>query len=221
MKAGKLIGVFIIGMALTGAHGGELHESVDEAISILSNKQNSDDPIPPVVLEHAKAIGIIEVTKGAFGVGGENGDGIIVVRQPFGWSVPIAFSQGGGSVGFQVGVSVKRYIYVFTTEESWREFLGKDRAQFKAAAEANAGADAVATELANGLPLEPLYIYTDFEGAYAGAAIGGELVGNDEEANLDKYGTSQVDEILSRHSDEVPYAQPLYRLLNAGVGSPK
>src|SRR5271165_4563258 len=105
--------LFFIG--LSGLQANDMKDAVQEAVSILTKKQNSDKPIPTKLLQQAKAIGIIEITKGAIGVGGSHGEGIIIARTAKGWSAPFAFTQGGGSVGFQIGVDIKRYIYIFNT----------------------------------------------------------------------------------------------------------
>ena len=214
IKKAGLVATAIVGLGLVAAQASDMREDVNDAIGILSLKQNSETPIPLRVLKQAKAVGIIEVTKGAFGVGGAAGEGVIVVRSGHGWSAPIAFSQGGGSVGFQVGVDIKKYIYVFNTDQAWRNFTNREEVRFQAAATATAGPDSYTAEGASGLPEASLYYYTLSEGAFAGAAIGGQSVGNARETNEDLYGTWLPDQIISPKTPRPAYAKPLYDLLN-------
>ena len=205
----------LFSVAGTVAHANEMRETIDDAIQIFEAKQNSSRPIPAWVLQQAKGIGIIEVTKGGLGVAGADGQGVIVVRTPTGWSAPFAFTQGGGSVGFQVGIDIKKYVYVFNTPESWRAFTGEERVRFQAGAQATAGPDYSAQDAVKGLPHANVFVYTLSDGAFAGAAIGGQMIGGATDVNMDAYHTANPDEILGGQVPQPPYAQGLYQTLDS------
>lgn len=214
----SLIGLFSLGTAF--ADDSDMREAVHRASSMFEEKQASAHPIPQAVLDHARALGFIEITKGALGVGGANGEGVIVSRVPDGWSAPFAFTQGGGSIGFQVGVDIKRYIYVFNTEAAYHAFTGPTRGRFQADAKATAGPDSASQIAARGLPDSPMYIYSLSDGAFAGVSVGGQLVGGAPEANKAAYGTDDPDAILHGKVPVPAYAGPLNTALSVPAGPP-
>src|SRR5262245_24028285 len=76
-------------------------EVLDEVMGI------KEKGIPSDLLEKAKAIAVIpHVVKGAFGIGGRYGKGLVSQRLPDGrWSAPAFIEIGGGSFGLQIGAS--------------------------------------------------------------------------------------------------------------------
>lgn len=215
--------LLFIGMALCGggavlaAEGPDpsaMNRRILEAVTILELKQGSKSPIPQRVLDHAKGVAIIEMTKGGIGIGASHGDGIIVARTGKGWSAPSAFSQGGGSVGLQLGVEIKRLIYVLNTQEAVDSFAKDDRFKFDAKANATAGPQYVEEDAAAS-PAYAIYIYASSEGAFAGATIGGQVMTTDREINQKVYGPSFTTyEILRGKSKAPDLAKRLYALLN-------
>ena len=219
LRSGPLsVAALVCGLAFTlsasSARAEKLPKLVGEAITILDTKQNSGHPIPPRILQQAHAIAFIEVTRGAFGFGGQGGDGVLLIRQKGGgWSAPFAFAQGGASVGVQIGVDVQHYIYVFNTDGGWRPFIEDGRFNFEAIARATAGPDSDETVAQSGLPPVDLYIYSTSNGAFAGAAIGGQSVGSEKEVNTAAYGTNDPNAIFSPKTLIPDYAKPLYESL--------
>ena len=71
--------------------------------------QIPDKSIPRDQLAHAKAIAVFpQVIKASFVIGGEGGRGVVSRRTSTGWSDPVFFRAGGGSVAWQIGVSATR-----------------------------------------------------------------------------------------------------------------
>lgn len=206
--------ILVLVLSLWQLQASDMREDVMDAVSILTTKQTSSNPIPAKILRQAKAIGIIKITKGAFGVGGASGEGVIVVKMSSGWSAPIAFSQGGGSIGFQIGVDIKKLIYIFNTDAAWRAFVGANRVRFQAAAQATAGPDYVSEDAAEGLPECNVYVYALADGAFAGTSIGGQMVGASNDTNEDAYHVVNVVDIIKGKVSPPPYARALYDLLN-------
>ncbi len=57
------------------------------------------------VLSHAKAILIVpHMVKAGFIIGGEGGDGVVLVRQGIHWSNPAFYSMGAATFGLQAGI---------------------------------------------------------------------------------------------------------------------
>lgn len=197
----------------------KMPDIVAASVDLFQEKQNSARPIPAGLLRNAKAIGIIKVTKAGLGVAGARGTGVIVAKTPSGWSAPFAFYQGGGSVGFQAGVDVKKYIYVFNSDVAMRPFTGDGHGKLEAGAEATAGPDTYSETAVKGLPATNFYVYTLSEGAFAGAAVGGQTFGSEKDINRKAYGTSQRDLILGGKIPVPLYAKSLSDALNQAMGS--
>src|SRR5271166_650760 len=78
-----------------------------------------DKAIPRDLLAHAKAVAVFpQVIKAAFVVGGEGGRGVVSRRTSTGWSDPVFFRAGGGSVGWQIGVSATDFVLVFMNDDA-------------------------------------------------------------------------------------------------------
>ena len=100
--------------ALPGVQAGDdRQEKVQEAASqsVKAGKvfdaimKTPDKAIPRDLLARAKAIAVFpEVIKAAFFIGGEGGRGVVSRRTRRGWSDPVFFRAGGGSIGPQVGL---------------------------------------------------------------------------------------------------------------------
>src|SRR5207237_5121438 len=77
---------------------------------------SADKRIPNELLEHAEAIAVIpHMIKGAFGIGGRYGKGVVAQRTDSGrWSPPAFLEIGGGSFGAQIGASSTDLVLIFT-----------------------------------------------------------------------------------------------------------
>src|SRR4030043_1055723 len=78
---------------------------VEEAILVFQEiAKLADEGIPQSILSRAHGIAIIPgVVKAAYGIGGEFGRGVLLVRDKGGWSNPSFIKIAGGSVGWQIG----------------------------------------------------------------------------------------------------------------------
>jgi len=85
----------------------------------------SEDRIPDELMQRAKGIAVFpNVMKGAFGIGGQYGKGLVSQRMANGrWSAPAFVSIGGGSFGFQLGVSSTDLVLVFTNDDGLKSLL--------------------------------------------------------------------------------------------------
>lgn len=190
-----------------------INDRIQEAIAIATEKQTSQKKIPQEVLQKAAGIAIIEITRGGFGVAGQHGSGVLIVRNGNTWSAPCAFSASGGSVGFQIGLEVKKLIYVLNNKSAVEAFTQDEKVKLSAVANATAGPDHVAED-ANTMAKYDVYVYTLTDGAFAGAAVGGEVVGIDKKANQRTYGdgTSTTD-IITGKAKAPALSKKLYQAL--------
>jgi SH3 domain-containing YSC84-like protein 1 len=131
--------------------------------------------IPPFVLRSARGIAVIRVLKGAFGVSGRIGEGVVVARLPAGgWSGPSAIATGGGGFGFQTGGQVTEFVIILNTEAAVRAFARGGNVEFGGALSVAAGPVGRAAE-AGVLPLAAVYTYSRSQGLFAGASLEGTL----------------------------------------------
>ena len=207
-----VLAVFALTLSAQTLKAESLNKRINEGIEILASKQKSQNPMPAALLAKAKGIAIIEVTRGGIGIGGSGGSGIILTKTASGgWSAPIAFNQGGATVGLQLGFDEKKYIYVIMTDEMLQHFLGDDQFNFDAKATGTAGPNNV-SEIATAP--SSIYIYQTSKGAFGGATIGGQWVKADADANREAYGIAVVTkEIASGKIPAPASAATLYNLL--------
>ncbi len=95
----------------------EYQQRATKAAEVLhSLTGSSDNRIPDTLLRRAEAIAVIpDMVKGAFGIGGTYGKGLVAERTKGGrWSAPAFISIGGGSFGLQLGVNSTDLVLVFT-----------------------------------------------------------------------------------------------------------
>ena len=150
-----------------------------------------DKAIPRELLEHAKAIAVFpQVIKAAFFVGGEGGRGVVSRRTSNGWSDPVFFRAGGGSVGPQVGASATDIVLLFMNDEAVGGLM-KDK--FELGAEAAVAGGPVGREAGAGtdaLMNAEILSYSRSRGLFAGVNLKGVVVRPEDDLNLAVYNKS-------------------------------
>lgn len=152
--------------------------------------QAGDSGIPEALLENAHGIAVIpNVVKGAIGVGGRWGKGLVSERLANGqWSPPVNVSMGGASYGFQVGVSSTDLVLVFTDPKGVTDILG-DGLKLGADVQVTAGPVGRSAEFGTNARFgTAIYSYSRSEGIFAGAALDGAVIQVDESGNREMYG---------------------------------
>src|SRR5262252_1909736 len=112
-----------------------------EATNVLNEIMNiPENAIPEELMARAHGIAVIpHVVKGAFGIGGQWGKGLMSQRHEDGkWSPPAYIDIGGGSFGLQLGVQATDVVLVFTEENGLKGVL-KGKLTLGADASAAAG----------------------------------------------------------------------------------
>ena len=101
-------------------------ERAREAAEVLTEiMQIEEDGIPEELMSRAQGIAVIPgVVKGAFGIGGRYGKGLVSQRMANGrWSAPSYIDISGGSFGLQIGFQSKDLVLVFTNDEGIKSLL--------------------------------------------------------------------------------------------------
>ena len=147
-----------------------------------------DKAIPQDLLERAKAIAVFpQVIKAAFLIGGEGGRGVVSRRTSTGWSDPVFFRAGGGSVGPQIGVSSTDIVLLFMNDDAV-DGLMKDK--FELGADAGVAGGPVGREASAGtdaLMHAEILSYSRSRGLFAGVNLKGVVIRPEDDLNVACY----------------------------------
>ena len=156
------------------------------------------------VVKNAKCIAVIpNVVKGAIGIGGHKGTGVISCREEADWSPPAFVKMSGGSLGLQIGGEASDVVLFFMTRRGVESLL---ETKFTLGAEAGvaAGPFGSSAEIGTDLPSRAeIYAYARSRGLFAGLSVEGASMTVSQKA-IKKYYGERIwpEEILFEH--EVP-----------------
>jgi lipid-binding SYLF domain-containing protein/peptidoglycan hydrolase-like protein with peptidoglycan-binding domain len=179
----------------------EAADRVTKAAAVLQDlTASADKRIPNELLEHAEAIAVIpHMIKGAFGIGGRYGKGVVSERAANGqWSAPAFIEIGGGSFGAQIGATATDLVLVFTDRKAMDTLEnGKD---LKLGVDAGVVAGPIGREAEAGTNAKlqsAIFAYSRAKGLFAGVALDGAVLNMDKDMNQKVYGTADAREILN------------------------
>jgi lipid-binding SYLF domain-containing protein len=191
----------------------------ENAASVLSEIMEAPDQgIPEALLKKAYGIAVIpHVVKGAFGIGGRYGKGLVAQRNADGgWGTPLFIEIGGGSFGLQLGVEATDVVMVFTNRDGIKPLL---KGKLKIGADASATAGPVGRKAEAGTDIllkSAIYSYSRSKGLFAGIALDGAVIQLDDDANKSVYGKKTVAADISKGKvggAAVAVMQPFLRAL--------
>jgi|SwirhirootsSR3_FD_contig_51_3179328_length_885_multi_2_in_0_out_0_1 lipid-binding SYLF domain-containing protein len=166
-------------------------ERTTEAVSVLTEIMGiPEDSIPEELMARAHGIAVIpHVVKGAFGLGGQWGKGLMSQRREDGvWSPPSYVEIGGGSFGLQIGVQATDIVLIFTDEDGLKGLL-KGKVKLGADASAAAGPLGRKAEVGTDVLLKSAVLaYSRSKGLFAGISLDGSVISVDDSANRKVYG---------------------------------
>ena len=177
-----------------------------------------DQGIPEALMKKAYGIAVIpHVVKGAFGIGGRYGKGLVAQRNADGgWGTPLFIEIGGGSFGLQLGVEATDVVMVFTNRDGIRPLL---KGKLKIGADASATAGPVGRKAEAGTDIllkSAIYSYSRSKGLFAGIALDGAVIQLDDNANKSVYGKKTVAADVSKgkvRGAAIAVVQPFLRAL--------
>jgi len=170
------------------------HEEADrvrQAAEVMTQIMRvPEQGIPQELMDRAHGIAVIpHVVKGALGIGGRYGKGLVSQRNGSGkWSPPAYVEIGGGSVGFQIGVEATDLVLVFTNDQGLKSLLD---GKVTLGADASVAAGPVgrnASASTDVLLKSAVYSYSRSKGLFAGIALDGAAITMDDSANRKVYG---------------------------------
>jgi lipid-binding SYLF domain-containing protein len=193
MKFIALLSFALLTLSTALVRADSLHQRIFTATRILEERQGSLSPIPLEVLAHARGVAIGTITKAGLGIGGQGGEGIVVLHylgdKPATWSPPVAFNTSGGSLGAQIGFTTIRYIIILNSDDAVRLFTSPGKMTFDATATGTAGADTGREgETTGSLERRAMIIYKETGGLFGGATFGGTSIEVKDEINQAAYG---------------------------------
>ncbi|HEK86808.1 MAG: lipid-binding SYLF domain-containing protein [Candidatus Saccharicenans sp.] len=166
-------------------------ERVQRAIEVIKDLVSlKDEGIPSKLLEKAQGLAIIPgVVKAAWGIGGQYGRGIVLVRKEDGsWGNPIFIQLIGGSFGWQIGLEKTDLVLVFKNRRGV-ENIASNKITLGADMSVSAGPVGRSAEASTDIQMEAeIYSYSKSKGLFAGLALKGGTLQVDKKANAAFYG---------------------------------
>ena len=197
-------------------------DRVKEAGEVMKEILNIPDDIPQDLLDKAECVVVLpSVKKGAFGVGGSYGRGVMVCRTgqhytgP--WGAPALYALEGVSIGFQLGGQATDFVLLVMNPKGARSLL-TSKVKLGADASAAAGPKGRTAESATDVVMNAeILSYSRNKGLFAGISLEGSTLRSDGNANEKLYGKrlSAKEIILERKVGVPSSAQQLVSLLDA------
>src|SRR5947207_2066353 len=194
---------------------------VKESGEVLKEILDIPDNIPQDLLDKAECLVILpSVKKGAFGVGGSYGRGVMVCRRgehytgP--WGAPALYALEGVSIGFQIGGQATDFVLLVMNPKGARSLLSS-KVKLGADASAAAGPKGRTAEGATDIVMNAeILSYSRNKGLFAGVSLEGSTLRSDGSANENLYGRKlSAKEIIREGKVGVPAAaMELDSLLN-------
>ncbi len=186
----SLLALFGTALAHAEPTRADLVKRVESCEAILQEFQSRrETAIPANVWQRARAILILNQFKAGLFLGVQDGYGVIMVKKPGGWSVPVLLNAGEASLGFQLGAKAVESIFIIT-DDNTPKILFKQRFNVGVDAKAVAGPKAAEAERNNEEILRtPLLAYTRTVGLYAGATVKAGHLSRADDHNFALYNT--------------------------------
>jgi SH3 domain-containing YSC84-like protein 1 len=192
MKTTPYITLLTVALALLSSGtslmaGTKEDQRVRQAAAIMQRfKAMPEEGIPEHVMDEARGLAIVTVTKGGFVWSGKIGQGVVVARTRNGWSAPSFIRTGGVGFGAQIGAQVTELVLVLNTPEAVQAFSKNANVQLGGALSVAAGPVGRSAE-AGVTPRAAVYAYSRSQGLYAGISLEGTVLGTDKKANQRYY----------------------------------
>jgi lipid-binding SYLF domain-containing protein len=168
-------------------------DRVKDAGTVLKEILNIPDNIPQDLLDKAECLIILpSVKKGALGIGGSFGRGIMICRggQHYKgkWGAPALYALEGISIGFQIGGQATDFVLLVMNPKG-AESLLYSKVKLGADASAAAGPKGRTAEGATDIVMDAeILSYSRNKGLFAGVSLEGSTLRSDGSANQKLYG---------------------------------
>src|SRR5436309_7862064 len=206
-----LLGLFCLPFA-TAANNGTETDRVTDAGVVLKEILDIPDDIPKDLLDRAECVIVLpSVKKGAIGIGGSYGRGVMVCRSgehyTGRWGSPAMYALEGGNFGFQLGAQATDFVLLVVNPRGAESLMGS---KIKLGADASAAAGPkgrTATAATDVAMRAEILSYSRSRGLFAGISLEGSTLRPDNGANEKLYGRSlTAKEILREGKVSAPTA---------------
>jgi lipid-binding SYLF domain-containing protein len=220
----KLVAVLLLCALVSPAFAANNEKEVarvKDAGEVLSEILNIPDDIPQDLLDKAECLIILpSVKKGAFGIGGSYGRGVMICRSgqhyTGSWGPPAMYALEGISIGFQLGGQATDFVLLVMNPKGARSLLSS-KVKLGADASAAAGPKGRTAEGATDVVMSAeILSYSRNKGLFAGVSLEGSTLRSDGGANKNLYGRDlSAKEIIREGKVKIPdCAKQLVALLD-------
>jgi lipid-binding SYLF domain-containing protein len=168
------------------------------------------------LLRQAKAVFIVpKLIKGGFFVGGEGGDGVMMVQGRGGWSAPGFFAIGAASFGLQAGLEQSEMVMLIMTQKGLDGVLHDN---FKIGAQAGISVVTLGSGVEGaigGASLPDVVVWSSSTGLYGGLTVDGSVIKSEPNQDSAFYGHPVTSRGVLYGPVTSPRAAPLRQQLNS------
>ena len=192
----KLIVCFMVSLLSLSAFAANDEREADrvkDAGDVLMEILNIPDDIPQDLIDKAECLVVLpSVKKGAFGIGGSYGRGVMICRggehYKGRWGAPALYALEGISIGFQLGGQATDFVLLVMNPKGARSLL-TSKVKLGADASAAAGPKGRTAEGATDIVMNAeILSYSRNKGLFAGVSLEGSTLRSDGSANEHLYG---------------------------------
>jgi len=175
------------------ADSGKEQDRVEDSGHVLKEILNIPDNLPQDLLDKAECVVVLpSVKKGAFGIGGSYGRGVMICRSGLSytgpWGPPAMYALEGASIGFQLGGQATDFVLLVMHPGGARSLL-RSKVKLGADASAAAGPKGRTAEGATDIVMSAeILSYSRNKGLFAGVSLEGSTLRSDGGANENLYG---------------------------------
>ncbi len=217
-----LIVVLMSSVAMFAADDEREADRVKDAGVVLKEILNIPDDIPQDLIDKAECVIILpSVKKGALGIGGSFGRGVMICRSgehyKGKWGAPALYALEGISIGFQIGGQATDFVLLVMNPKG-AESLLYSNVKLGADASAAAGPKGRTAEGATDIVMDAeILSYSRNKGLFAGVSLEGSTLRSDGSANEKLYGRKlSAKEIIRQGKVGIPAsARALVSLLDS------
>ena len=188
-----LAAVIIAATGLTAYAEEKAHERrIRLSAELIRDMAAQDDAASMAdVIKSGKGVAIFpSVTKAGLMIGGQVGEGLVLLRNPNGtWNGPSFMGLSGASIGIQIGAQSVGLVLVITNEQGLRAFTGGN--SFKLGADVAIAAGPVGRDTSAATDSRAkgsIYSYSMSKGLFAGMTFEGSVLNQNRDANRAYWG---------------------------------
>lgn len=164
-------------------------DRVDKASDVINEVMKvAEKSIPRDLLQKAKAIVVFPgALKAAFIIGAQGGNGVAIRRTDKGWSAPAFLNMAGGSFGAQIGGQKTDYVLLVMNDKGLSNLL-QDKFEIGGEGSVSAGPVGRTAAASTNVTLDAeILSYSRSKGLFAGIALKGVVISQDEDMNRAVY----------------------------------